>query len=104
MTTRWRLIVFLAPALPGALEYARLGHITGGARRNRQGLEGKVSLPEGLAEEVEHLLFDPQTSGGLLLAVAPDKADALVAALAADGFPGARVGRVEEGAGVSVEG
>ena len=100
-----------APALPGALEYARKGYITGGADRNREGLAGKVSLPslrsragpDGLAEDVEHLLFDPQTSGGLLLAVPPDRADALARALEADGFLGVRVGRVEAGEGVVVE-
>ena len=92
------------PALPGALEYARQGHVTGGANRNRQGLAGKVSLPaRGLAEELEHLLFDPQTSGGLLIAIAPDRAGALSQALAGDGLLGARVGRVEPGAGVAVE-
>jgi selenide,water dikinase len=91
------------PVLPGALAYARAGHVTGGANRNRQGLQGKVDLPKGLAEELEHLLFDPQTSGGLLIALAPERADALAAALERDGFLGARVGRVEEGAGVRVE-
>jgi selenide,water dikinase len=91
------------PVLPGALEYARQGHITGGANRNRQGLQGKVDLPTGLAEALEHLLFDPQTSGGLLIALAPERADALAAALKRDGFLAARVGRVEEGAGVTVE-
>jgi selenide,water dikinase len=93
-----------APALPGALAYARAGHVTGGATRNRRGLEGKVSLPQGLAEEVEQLLFDPQTSGGLLVAVPPDRAEAFVRALEAGGLLGARAGRVEEGAGVVVEG
>jgi len=92
------------PALPGALAYARQGYVTGGANRNRQGLAGKVSLPaQGLAEELEHLLFDPQTSGGLLIAIAADRADALSQALAEDGLLGARVGRVEAGAGVVVE-
>ena len=92
------------PDLPGALEYARQGHVTGGAQRNRDGLAGKVSLPKGLPDVLEHLLFDPQTSGGLLLAVPPERAGALASALEADGFLGARVGRVEEGAGVVVEG
>ena len=87
--------------LPGALEYARAGHVTGGADRNRRGLEGKVELP-ALPEELEHLLFDPQTSGGLLIAIAADRADALAAALERDGFLAARVGRVEPGAGVVV--
>jgi len=98
------------PALPGAFEYARRGHVTAGAERNRQGLAGKVSLPslrsragpEGIAPELEHLLFDPQTSGGLLLAVPPDRVDDLSRALAADGLLGAVVGHVEAGDGVAV--
>ena len=92
-----------AVAMPGALEYASQGEITGGESRNREGLEGKVSLPKELDEDVEHLLFDPQTSGGLLLALPPERADALSKALVADGFLGTRIGRVEEGAGVAVE-
>ena len=46
--------------------------------------------------------FDPQTSGGLLVALPPAAATAMVARLAADGLPGAVVGRVEAGAGVLV--
>jgi selenide,water dikinase len=91
------------PALPGALDYARAGHVTGGAGRNRAGLAGKVTLPRGLPEPLEHLLFDPQTSGGLLIAVAPGGAAALAGALERDGLLGARIGRVEDGAGVTVE-
>lgn len=100
-----RLVIEAArvPELPGALEYARAGQVTGGAQRNREGLAGKVTLLEGLPDVLEHLLFDPQTSGGLLLAVPPERADALARALEADGFLGARVGRVEAGAGVTVE-
>ena len=93
-----------APALPGALDYARAGQITGGAGRNREGLAGKVTVAGGIDEAVEHLLFDAQTSGGLLLAVPPERVDALAAALEADGFLAARIGRVEAGAGVLVEG
>jgi selenide,water dikinase len=91
------------PVLPGALEYARAGLVTGGANRNRQGLEGKVTLPQELDQSIEHLLFDPQTSGGLLIAVPAERAGALAAQLEADGLFGARVGRVEGGAGVVVE-
>ena len=92
-----------APALPGALAYAGKGFVPGGTDRNREGLAGQVALPEGLAPDLVHLLFDPQTSGGLLLAVPPDRAHPLARALEADGFLGARIGRVEEGAGVAVE-
>jgi selenide, water dikinase len=90
------------PALPGALEYAALGIVTGGAARNREGLAGAVTLPQALDAAVAHLLFDPQTSGGLLVALPPNAATAMVARLAADGLPGAVVGRVEAGAGVLV--
>ena len=93
-----------ARALPGALDYARAGQITGGASRNREGLAGKVTVTKDIDEAVEHLLFDAQTSGGLLLAVPPERVDTLAAALEADGFLAARIGRVEEGAGVVVEG
>jgi len=100
-----RLVIESAqvPALPGALEYAPAGFVTGGADRNRTGLEGKVELPPSLSGDVEDLLFDPQTSGGLLLAVPHERAAALCETLSSDGFAAAVIGRVEEGAGVAVE-
>jgi selenide,water dikinase len=90
------------PSLPGALEYAAQGILTSGANRNRQGLAGAVTVDASVDAAVEHLLFDPQTSGGLLIALPPDAANALVSRLAADGLPGAVVGRVDAGTGVGV--
>jgi len=90
------------PDLPGALEYARQGHVTGGAQRNREGLAGKVSLPKGLPDVLGHLLFDPQTSGGLLFALPPNGARDLEAEFAAAGLPLWRVGEIVEGRGVEV--
>lgn len=90
------------PALPGALEYARLGIVTGGAARNRDGLAMHVSFENAIDTAVEHLLFDPQTSGGLLVALPPAAADAMVRRLHDDHLPAAIVGRVESGAGVVV--
>ncbi|MDE3096474.1 MAG: selenide, water dikinase SelD [Chloroflexota bacterium] len=91
------------PALPGALAYAAQGIVTGGAARNRDGLADRVRLPVRLDAAVAHLLFDPQTSGGLLVALAPPAARAMVRRLHDDGLPGAVVGRVEAGTGVVVE-
>ncbi len=60
--------------LPGALHYAELGAVPGGTRNNRDFASCAVLFCRELAPEIEALLWDPQTSGGLLLAQAPDKA------------------------------
>jgi selenide,water dikinase len=98
--TRFVIDAARVPALPGALLYALEGHLTGGASRNREGLAGHVEIAGGVAEATEHLLFDAQTSGGLLVALPPASAEAMVARLHADRLPGAIIGRVEAGTGV----
>ncbi len=90
------------PALPGALEYAYRGIITGGAARNRKFLQDKVSISEKVTEELAHLLFDPQTSGGLLFAVPVERAAAVESGFAKEGLSVWRVGEVTEGQGVTV--
>lgn len=55
--------------LPGALEYARQGALAGGLKNNREFVEGCVESTRGFAPENEALLYDPQTSGGLLIAL-----------------------------------
>jgi selenide,water dikinase len=90
----------LLPLLPGALEYAGQGITTGGANRNRKYLDGKVRVGQGVSAAVEHVLFDPQTSGGLLFAVAPEAAPDVEAQFAASGEPLWRVGEVQSGEGV----
>jgi selenide,water dikinase len=90
------------PALPGALAYAGEGIITGGGGRNRAGTAGHIEIDDGVSEAVTHLLYDPQTSGGLLIALPPTAAEALVARLHAEALPGAVIGRVEQGSGVCV--
>jgi selenide, water dikinase len=65
--------------LPGALEWAAAGAIPGGLRRNRAYFA--AAGIEALPEPVQLGLFDPQTSGGLLVAVPARRAEALVAAL-----------------------
>jgi selenide,water dikinase len=91
------------PLLPGALDYARAGIDFGGASRNRDQLGPRATLRPGLSEETQRLLFEPQTSGGLLMAVEPEEATALLAQLKADGYAAAIVGEVSEGSGLIVE-
>jgi selenide,water dikinase len=65
------------PFLPGALEYARLGAIPGGLNNNREFASCAVEVVRPLAGEVESLLYDPQTSGGLLVALPEENAPRL---------------------------
>jgi selenide, water dikinase len=66
--------------LDGALEYARLGAISGGLTNNREFASCVVETTRDLAPDVEDLLYDPQTSGGLLIALPEPDAAALVGA------------------------
>ena len=85
------------PLLPRAKELAARGVTTGGARRNRAFADPLVDVSPGVPLEVEELLHDPQTSGGLLLAVAPGEADGLRRELAARGVPHWEIGRLSDG-------
>lgn len=89
------------PALPGALEVAATGRRTGGDARNRDFAAGRLTL-HGVPQERELLGFDPQTSGGLLIALPAAQAVAVEAQLHSRGLFAARVGAVEEGSGVEV--
>src|ERR1017187_5938237 len=55
--------------LPGALDYARAGATPGGLHNNREFVHCAVEAPAGMQREIEDLLYDPQTSGGLLIAM-----------------------------------
>lgn len=80
--------------LPGALDAARAGFLAGGLKNNREFLAGCYEFADGVTEEMRALLFDPQTSGGLLVAIAPDAAEAALAALHSKNVPARRIGRV----------
>jgi selenide,water dikinase len=72
------------PYFEEAMNLAADGRTTGGGRRNREFLADKVAF-EGVGEPVQDLLFDPQTSGGLLISLAADDAKKLAAELCAAG-------------------
>jgi len=91
------------PLLPGALQYAIDGVDFGGVNRNREYLEPRVEGLDGVSAEMQRLVLDPQTSGGLLIALDASRAGALVAALQGDGLAAAVVGEVREGAGLVLE-
>ncbi len=85
------------PLLEGALELAAAGHVPGGSKRNLEDLVGDVEFAHSLGPELRTVLADAQTSGGLLLAVARDRVDALLEALDGRAPYAAVVGRIVEG-------
>ena len=75
----------------GVPHYHAQGMVPGGARRNFASYGEHLDLPEGYLRDV---LCDPQTSGGLLVAVAPEHAEAVQSLLAERGMPSAPIGRM----------
>ena len=82
------------PVLSGAREYAEMGLIPAGAYRNREFLE--KDMESRISGWREDLLFDPQTSGGLLLAIPTEDAAGLMGRLSGLELPSAVVGEVTE--------
>ena len=82
--------------LPGAVAASRAGFYSGGLRNNRQFIGDCVAFQPSVPEEFQNLLFDPQTSGGLLVALEAAEADAALSALAVREVSARRIGRVLE--------
>jgi selenide,water dikinase len=89
------------PAIDGALDLARKGVRTSGDPRNRDFAAAHVAR-SGLAESLEALGFDPQTAGGLLVSLPAERGPALEAEFTARKLFIRRIGRVEDGSGVTV--
>jgi selenide,water dikinase len=79
------------PLLTQAAELAEQGFVTGASHRNWASYGAEVRLPAGYAEWQRHLLTDPQTSGGLLIACAPERADAIARSIREAGCAAAQV-------------
>jgi selenide, water dikinase len=92
------------PLLAQAADLAQQGHVTGASHRNWASYGDEVELPAGIPEWRRHLLTDPQTSGGLLVAVAPEQANSILRTIRDTGCPSACIiGHMEQGAaGISV--
>ena len=79
---------------PGALQAARDGHLSGGLKNNRAFVGECAEFAPGIAAEYQDLLFDPQTSGGLLAAVDPQSAEEALRNLSQHGVQARPVGKV----------
>ena len=90
------------PLLPGALELSAEGFLPGGGARNRSYLKTHVRTEEGISEPLMTLLYDPQTSGGLLIAISADRSHSLEESLKTRGCAFRAVGRLVEEAGYTI--
>jgi selenide,water dikinase len=91
------------PVLPGARDFAERGMVTGGAARNGEYYGPFLADRRGMTKWERQLILDPQTSGGLLGAVAAEAADDLVAAFHRAGEPVWRVGEAVAGRAGGIE-
>jgi len=94
------------PLIEGALDAVRAGAIPGGLLSNREFAECLVGdSPEShIPDDLRALLYDPQTSGGLLISVASEDAQRLLASLLGAGLPAAMIGRVSSPTSTSAGG
>ena len=99
---RLRFYVDRLPFLEGARQYAEDWLFPGGACRNQQYYERWVDFAPGVSEEMQMLLFTPETSGGLLIAVPRSEAQALLRRLEEGGDRGWIIGEVMDGEGIEV--
>ena len=75
------------PLLPGARRLAERGYLTGGCRRNRDYLKDKIAVDRSVSHSLLEVALDPQTSGGLLIALPANRAADLVTELQSKDIP-----------------
>jgi len=96
------------PLLPGALALAEQGHWSGGMKRNRRhveatfGARGQLAIDTALPEALIGLLFESETSGGLLFGVSPDRAAAVHDGFRRRGEPCWEIGEVTARVAITV--
>lgn len=91
------------PLFPGVLGLARKNLFSGGAKRSREALGDEVEIGAGLEEALVGLMFDAETSGGLLIAVPPSRAGQLERELTSRDLPVHRVGEFHRYQGKRIE-
>jgi selenide,water dikinase len=91
------------PFIEEAKEYAEMGLIPAGAYNNRKHIGDKVTIDDSVPKYLEDILFDPQTSGGLLISAEADSAAVIIERLKAGTMPFAVIGTVLEYNGKHLE-
>jgi selenide,water dikinase len=91
------------PWLDGARAYAAQGVRSGGSSRNRDYFSPHVTFAPGVPEDLQQLLWESETSGGLLLCLPPEELDAFLDACAVAGQAAWRIGIVTAGSGITVQ-
>jgi selenide,water dikinase len=84
------------PILQGALELAAQGLLTSGDKTNREYVGEDLIISESVSTELGHVMFDPQTAGGLLIAIPADRAAMMLERLRETYKDAAMIGRVQE--------
>ena len=79
------------PIFDGVLELIQEGVISGAIERNREYASQFVTVEDGVTEEMEHVFYDPQTSGGLLIAIRGERGEELVSRLKEKGIEHAAI-------------
>ena len=90
------------PLINGALDLAVAGMLTGADKTNREYVGDDVSIDEGIDPNLVKLLYDPQTAGGLLLAISEEKANDLLSELRRNYLRAEIIGRVMQRAGRTI--
>jgi len=84
------------PLIPGALDLAARGMLTGGDRTNREYVGEEIEISAAVTKELGRLLYDPQTAGGMLMAVSTDRVEEMLARLQETYSSAAVIGRAVE--------
>jgi selenide,water dikinase len=97
-----RLTLAELPILPGVFAQMETGMIPGGAYRNRDAYQKRVEFAAEAPRALEMILYDPQTSGGLLAGISPENAGRFEQAAAALGCPAHRIGEFDDSGRIRV--
>ena len=91
------------PLLEGALELAAQGMLTSGDKTNREYVGKDIEVADSIGKENRSLLFDPQTAGGMLISIPPERATDMLARLRENYSQAAVIGRVFERGACSIK-